>query len=102
RQLALVVVETAQRRRRRAHATAPQRLEERGGGWISAVHEYGTDQRLADVGEDGGAAAAAGVRLGSTEPDCRAEADRPAHIGAGLFAHEIGETTRHFAFIGPC
>ena len=92
----------AQRPCRRAHALAPQPLDERGRGRISAVHEYGTDQRLADVGEDGGAAAAAGVRLRSTEPDCRAEADRPADIGAGLFAHEIGETTRHFAFIGPC
>src|SRR5262249_28490605 len=68
----------------------------------STVHEYGTDQRLADVGKDGGAAAPAGVRLRSTEPDCRAEVDRPAHIGTGLFAHEIGEPTRHFAFIGPC
>src|SRR6478672_731942 len=92
----------AQRPRRRAHALAPQPLDERGRGRISTVHEYCTDQRLADVGEDGGAAAPAGVRLRGTEPDCRAEVDRPAHIRAGLFAHEIGETTRHFAFIGPC
>src|SRR5262249_59797796 len=58
----------AQRPRRRAHALAPQPLDERGRGRISTVHEYGTDERLADVCKDGRAPAAPGLPLRSTDP----------------------------------
>src|SRR5215813_6233641 len=83
----------AQRARRRAHALAPQPLDERRRGRISAVDEHRADQRLANVGEDGGAPAAAGVRHRCPEPDRRAKLDRAADVRARLFAHEIGEAS---------
>ena len=67
---------------------------------IAAVDEDRADQRLADVGQDGGAVAAAGIVLRSAEPDRGAEIDRARHVRAGLLAHEIGEPARHFAFVG--
>src|SRR5262245_39231264 len=53
----------AQRPRRRTHAFAPQPLDERGCGGISAIDEHCADQRLASVGQDCSAAAAAGIGL---------------------------------------
>src|SRR5262249_16477305 len=90
----------AQRPRRRAHALAPQSLDERRRGRISAVDEHPAHHRLPNVAAH--APAAARVRLRCPEPDRRAEVDRPPYVRASLLAHEIGEPTRHFAFIGSC
>src|SRR5438270_8793003 len=73
----------AQRAHRSSHALAPQPLDQRGGRRISAIDEHRSDQRLADIGENGAAPASAGIRLGSAEPDCGTEIDHPRHIGAG-------------------
>src|SRR5262245_23751784 len=89
----------AQRPGGRAHALAPEPLDQRGGGRIPAVDEHRSDHRLADVGQDRDAAAAAGISLRRAEPDRRAEVDRPPHIGAGLLAYQVGKTPRHLAFI---
>ena len=89
----------AQRPRRRAHALAPQPLDQGGRRRISAIDEHRSDQRLADIGEDGGAAAPAGIGLRSAKPDRRAELDRPRHVRARFLAHEVGKTARHFSFI---
>ena len=75
-------------------------LDQRGRSRISAVDEHRPDQRLADVGEDGGAAAPAGIGLRRAEPDRRPEIDRPRDVGACLLAHEVGEAARHFPFVG--
>ena len=90
----------AQRPHRRAHALAPELLDELGRGVIAAVEIDRADQRLADVGEDRGARPAAGVGLRSAEPQRRAKIDRARHVGAGLAAHEIGEPPRQFALVG--
>src|SRR5262245_643624 len=53
----------AQRPRRRAHARLPQPLDQRHRRRIAAIDKYRADQRLADIGQNGGAAAAAGIGL---------------------------------------
>ena len=58
------------------------------------------DQRLAGVGEDRRAQAAAGVRFRRAEAQRRADVDRARDLGAGLLAHEIGEAARQLAFVG--
>src|SRR6266540_591509 len=92
----------AQRPRRRAHAFAPQPLDQCGSGGISAIDDHCPDQRLASIGEDGSAAAAAGIGLRCPEPDCRTKIDRPCHVRAGLLAYQISETTRHLPLVGFC
>src|SRR5262249_29458702 len=70
------------------------------GGGIAGIDEHRPDQRLADVGEDRGAAAAAGMDLGGAEANRVPERDRARHVGAGFLAHEVGETARKLALVG--
>src|SRR5262249_12634320 len=53
----------AKRPHRPAHAFTPQSLDERRGGWISAVDEHRANERLASIRENRNAAAAASVSL---------------------------------------
>ena len=92
----------AQRPRRCAHALAPQPLDQGGRCRISAIDEHRSDQRLADVRQDGGAATSAGIGLRGAKPDRRAEFDRPPYVRARFLAHEVGKTTRHFSFVSLC
>src|SRR5258708_2298530 len=85
---------------RRAHALLPQPRDQGFRRRVAAIDEDGADQRLAHVGEDGEAAAPAGIALGGAEPDGGAELDRARHVGAGLLAHQIGEPPRQFPLVG--
>src|SRR5262245_8641884 len=53
----------ARRARARAQPLAPQSFDQRGRHRITPVQEHRTDHRLADVGENRGAAAATGIRF---------------------------------------
>ena len=68
----------AQRPHRRAHALAPEPLDQLRRRVVAAVEKHRADQRLADVGEDRGAQPPAGVGL----PRRRAEARRRARSRA--------------------
>src|SRR6266702_2003878 len=61
-----------QRPHGRAHARLPQPADQFRGRRVAAVDEHGPDQRLANVGEDGGTVAPARIVLGRPEPDRRA------------------------------
>ena len=58
----------------------------------AAVDEHRADQRFADVGEDRGLLAAAAPRFAETERDMRPDVPLGGDLGAGLPAHELGES----------
>jgi hypothetical protein len=65
----------ARRAGARTQTLAPEPLHQGGRHRIAAIQEHGTDQRLAHVGEDRGAAAATGVGLRTAELDRFTEID---------------------------
>src|SRR5262245_9168890 len=89
----------AQRMGRNPHSLAPQALNQRGRRGVAAVEKHRPDQRLADVGENGGARSPAGVGLRGAKPQRIAETDGARDLGAGLAAHQDDKPPRQLPFI---
>src|SRR6202790_3258437 len=90
----------AHRLRRGAHARLPQPFDQFLGGFITAVDIDRADHRLADVGEDRGPRAGAGIGFRRADPDRVAKIDGTRDLRAGFLAHQIGEPARQLTFIG--
>src|SRR3954471_15592866 len=89
----------AQRTRRRHHTVVPPPLDQGRGGRIAAIDEHRTDQSLAHIGEDRGAAAPPRIRFRVAQPQRGAEIDLARHIGAAFAPHEVGQTARQLALV---
>ena len=56
--------------------------------------------RFADVAKNGALLRAAGLGFALAEPHHLAHAPIARDVGAGFLAHQIGQPTRQFAFLG--
>ena len=81
----------AQRPHRRAHALAPEPLDELGRVVKAAIEIDGADQRLADGGQDGGSHPAAGVGFRGAEPKRAAKLDGARDVAQASRRTQIGQ-----------
>ena len=71
------------------------------GGLVARVEEDRAEDRLADVGEDGRVAPAAGLRRAAAQPHVRGDLPGLGHSRAALAAHQRREAAREVALVGP-
>ncbi len=64
------------------------------------VQKYGGQHRLAGVGEDGGLAPSAGLRLGRAEPERLVDPQRQRAVRARFLAHQRVEAPREVPLVG--